>query len=195
MDDFVIRNGFEETHRVRAAELYMQAFDAKIGFILGGKERSVEFLASVLKPDYSISAVSRDGTLLGVAGFKTKAGSFVGGELSDLTASYGQFGGLWRGLLLSFLERETEPENLLMDGICVAEHARGQGVGSALLDAVSKEAEQRGVKNVRLDVIDSNPRAKALYLRKGFVEGETSHLGPLKYLFGFSSATTMRLAV
>jgi len=44
------------------------------------------------------------------------------------------------------------------------------GVGSALLDAVAREAQARGLKEVRLDVIDSNPRAKALYTRKGFAE-------------------------
>ena len=49
----------------------------------------------------------------------------------------------------------------------------------------------RGYAEVRLDVIDNNPRARTLYERRGFVAGDTQYLGPLKYLFGFSAATTM----
>jgi GNAT superfamily N-acetyltransferase len=149
----------------------------------------------MIRPDHAISAVSETGDLLGITGFKTDAGTFVGGEFSDLVRFYGWFGAAWRGYALSFLERPIEPGCLLMDGICVAPHARGQGVGTALLDAVAREAEARGLSDVRLDVIDSNPRAKALYERKGFIEGQTNELGPLKYIFGFKTATTMRLAV
>jgi len=192
MNDFAITSGFEEKHRQRAADLYMDAFGSKIGGILG--TRASEFIAKMLQPDHAISATA-NGKLLGIAGFKTSERAFVGGELSDLTKFYGLFGGLWRGVALSVLERELEPDCLLMDGICVSKDARGQGVGSALLDAVADQAKSRGLAEVRLDVIDSNPRAKALYMRKGFEEGETSELGPLKHVFGFRSATTMRLAV
>ncbi len=170
----------------------MEAFGRKIGGILGSK--GPEFIQSVLQSDYAITAVL-NGKLLGVAGFKTEHGAFVGGELKDLTAIYGAFGGLWRGLTLSVLERKIEQGTLLMDGIFVTKEARGMGIGSALLDAVAREAKTRGLKEVRLDVIDSNPRAKALYKRKGFVEGATSSIWPLNHIFGFQAATTMRLAV
>jgi ribosomal protein S18 acetylase RimI-like enzyme len=78
-----------------------------------------------------------------------------------------------------------------MDGIFVAAEARGRGVGTALLDAVCKEAKQRGFRQVRLDVIDTNPRARALYLHEGFKEVSTHKLGVLRHAFGFSAATTM----
>lgn len=82
-----------------------------------------------------------------------------------------------------------------MDGIFVRAEARGLGVGSALLDAIERHAAGSGLKQVRLDVIDENPRARALYARRGFEATSTVSLGMLKPLFGFQSATTMIKAI
>jgi GNAT superfamily N-acetyltransferase len=64
-------------------------------------------------------------------------------------------------------------------------------VGSALLEAVAIEAEARGYRAVRLDVVDTNPRAKALYAREGFRVLNTTQMGVLRHVFGFASSTTM----
>jgi ribosomal protein S18 acetylase RimI-like enzyme len=82
-----------------------------------------------------------------------------------------------------------------MDGIAVDAAARGQGLGTALLTALKTRAAALGKATIRLDVIDTNPRARALYEREGFVAGQTEHLGPLRALFGFSAATTMRFDI
>ena len=76
-------------------------------------------------------------------------------------------------------------------GICVSDHARGQGIGTKLLNAIKAQAHTRNLSQVRLDVINTNPHARALYERQGFTPGEIQHLGPLRHLFGFKSATTM----
>ena len=82
-----------------------------------------------------------------------------------------------------------------MDGIFVDEQARSRGVGSALLGAVKARAAADGLSSIRLDVIDSNPRARALYERHGFVAGDVTHIGPLHHLFGFRSSTEMRCSI
>ena len=108
-----------------------------------------------------------------------------------MRAIYGTFGAVWRAMLLSMLERDIENQRFLTDGIFVTADARGQGVDQALLAAVKSAAERRGYDTIRLDVIDTNPRAKALYDRNGFSSVDTQHLGPLKHIFGFQSVTTM----
>ena len=189
---FTIRGGFPDALRRQAAEIYFQAFEGKIGGILGRDGRGLRFVESVIDPRFAICAVSPDETrLLGIAGFKTADGAMVGGTLRDMAAVYGWVGAIWRGLLLSVLERDLAEGQLLMDGIAVTSEARGTGIGSALLDAIVDEAEKRGMKEVRLDVIDSNPRAKSLYERKGFIAGGRHSTGPFSRLFGFSFATTM----
>lgn len=183
--------GFTEAERAQAARLYWQAFSGKLGKLMRPDVKALAFLEDVLNPDFAISARDEAGQLLGLAGFKTADGALVGGELSDMQRHYGLWGGLWRGLLLTILERDLEPGILLMDGIFVDACARGQGVGTQLLRAILSEARTRDLSQVRLDVIDSNPRARALYKRMGFEAGRTEHIGPLRHLFGFSHATRM----
>ena len=69
--------------------------------------------------------------------------------------------------------------------------ARGQGIGSALMQAICDEGRARGYLAVRLDVIDTNWRAKALYARLGFEVEKTESIGALRHVFGFSGTTTM----
>jgi len=190
MQNFVISQGFEERHRRRAAQLYLEAFGPKLGRILGTGPRVEALFADILGPEFALCAI-RDGELFGIAGYKTAQGGLTKGSFRDMKTHYGAFGGLWRGLALSVLEREVAPDRLLMDGIAVAAEARGLGLGTALLEAIIKHARVLGLAELRLDVIDSNPRARALYERMEFVAGDVQHMGLLKHVFGFSNATTM----
>ncbi len=162
---------------------------------LGPDEKAVAFLERVVDPDFALGAYREDGRLVGIAGYKTKEGAFVGGGLADIAAIYEWGGALWRILLLSTVERPVERGRLLMDGICVRPEMRGQGVGAALLAAIISLADQRGATEVRLDVIDRNARARALYERHGFRAAGEQSTGPLRHVFGFSHATTMLRAV
>lgn len=149
----------------------------------------------MIQPQQAISAVSATGTLLGVAGFKTDGTGFLDADFEAVRRHYGLIGSLWRTPFLLLLERHEKPGNLQMDGICVATDARGLGVGTALLDALIERATQQGLNTVSLDVIDSNPRARALYERMGFHPVKTEHIGLLRFVFGFRSATRMELVL
>ena len=186
-----VTTGFTAAERPRIAALYWEAFGGKLGRVLGPEARALGFVTRVLDPSHALVYRTAGGEVLGVAGFKTHTGAFVGGDFSDLTACYGRIGGLWRGLLLGLLERDTENRRFLMDGICVAPEARGRGVGTALLEGIAREAAERGYGEIRLDVIAGNTRARALYERRGFEAVNEQRLGPLSLIFGFSAATTM----
>ena len=183
--------GIPQKDREEAAALYWDAFGEKLGFTLGPKYQALMFVRDVLRPDHGICAHDDDGKLLGIAGFKTVHGSLVGGDFKDMRKTYGWISAAIRMSLLSLLEKDFENERFLMDGLFVAPEMRGKGVGTALLDAVIDEARRRGYVQVRLDVVDTNPRAKALYRHVGFRELRTVKIGPLKYIFGFSASTTM----
>ncbi|MEO1773682.1 MAG: GNAT family N-acetyltransferase [Pseudomonadota bacterium] len=187
-----ILRGLGPVPRRDAAVLYWQAFPRKLGAILGPEDWALDFLTEVLDPAHCLSAICRrHGQLLGVAGFKTVQGAFVGGGYEALRRVYGPFGALWRAALLALLDRPLAPGVLLMDGIAVASAARGKGIGTDLLVAIESEAADRGLRAVRLDVIDRNPRARALYERCGYVPTATQSVGIMGRVLGFSSSTTM----
>ena len=183
--------GFSDDERGKIAVLYWEAFGPKLNIVMGPDHHGIAFVNDVLDPTHALRARDDDGHLLGVAGFKTHDGALVGGKARDMAKHYGWVSSLWRIGLISLLERDTENARFLMDGIFVSNRARGKGVGTALLDAVCAEAKARGYGEVRLDVIDTNPRARALYERQGFVATDTQHLGLLRHVFGFKSSETM----
>lgn len=194
MDDalgFRIVDGFPADQRSKAAAMFWEAFRGKLHRLLGPEAKALHFIEAVLDASHAIGAVRQDGALIGVAGFKTADGAFVGGDFAELRSVFGWIGGLWRAGALSLLERPLQRDTLTMDGIMVSAEARGQGVGSALLSAVKAKAVELGCKRVRLDVIDANIRARALYERHGFVARRTEKLGPLRHIVGFRVSTTM----
>lgn len=191
MTGVAIVRGLPRPQRAAAAALYWQAFGGKLGRVLGPDARALQFLDRVMRGDHAIVALDEAGQLLGLAGFKTVRGSFAGGTRRDLVEVYGRAGGLWRGALLHLIEREVDNERFLVDGLCVSREARGRGVGSRLVEAICDEARARGYAEVRLDVIDTNWRARALYERLGFRMIAEAGLGPLRHVFGFRAAQTM----
>lgn len=191
MTGITLQTGLPEPLRADAARLYWQAFGGKLGWVMGPEPRALRFLQRVMRSDQVIVAISPDGKLLGIAGFKTPKGSFASGQSADLTAIYGLIGGSWRQIVLGLLSDGVDNDRFLLDGLCVDAGARGRGLGSALLAAICDEAHQRGFHHVRLEVIDTNWRAIALYKRLGFQVTATQSIGLLRLFFGFRSALTM----
>ncbi len=173
------------------AALFWQAFSGKLGRIMAPEMRALKFIEKALRLDHALVARSDTGRILGVAGFKTRHGGLISGDFSDLARVYGRFGALWRGPLLDLMDRQLKDGQLLLDGIFVDQDVRGMGIGSALIDAVVSEARERGLTEVRLSVVDTNLRARALYERHGFLPKGREDTGIFASLFGFHHATTM----
>ncbi len=58
---------------------------------------------------------------------------------------------------------------LTINGLAVAQEARGQGVAAALLEAADVEARLRGARKISLHVHGTNTVARRLYERHGYV--------------------------
>lgn len=191
MSDFTLHHGLPPALRGAAAQLYWLAFGSKLSRIMGPEPRALTYLGLAMQADHIIAAVSTQGDLIGIAGFKSPLGAMADGDLADLGAAYGPVGAAWRLMCLRILRSETDNERFLVDGISVRPDAQGQGVGSALIAALCDVGRTRGYREIRLEVITDNPRARALYERHGFCAIKTEPLGPLRHVFGFSAVTTM----
>lgn len=196
--DITFQQGFSDSQLDTAVSLYDIAFGAKLGVAIRSDVKRQAFLCKSLLPNYAISAMDGE-KLVGLAGFHTAAGSLTGGFPSGM-AGYRQFisqlgflRGHWAMLILALYERKAAEGQLLMDGISVDPTYRGQGIGGRLLEEIVRYATENGYNSVRLDVIDTNPRAQKLYERKGFKTVKVEKYGFLRPLLGFGGSTTMEL--
>lgn len=190
-----IRRGVPEGAAGRVAELYWEAFGGKLGAALGPAGAGRAFIAAHLNPDRALTAVSGDGRVLGVAGYQLAGRGLVGGDAAAVRAAYGPLRGLYRVLLLALLERTPARGELVMDGIAVDPAERGRGIGGRLLAGIDGLAAEQGCRRIRLDVVEGNPRARALYERHGFTEVRVRRTPWLRDVLGFGAVTTMHKAV
>ena len=183
--------GLDETHFSAAAVLYDRAFGAKLGIAIRSQRERLEILERSLVPEFAIAAIDGE-RLVGLAGLHSPEGSLTAGlSPRELIGRLGPVRGLRAIAILSLLERKPAPGELLMDGIAVDESHRGRGIGSGLLRNVVEYATANGYRSVRLDVIDTNPAAKRLYERLGFVTVRHESFPFLAWLLGFGGSTTM----
>lgn len=180
-----------EEHRDSAAQLYDSAFGKKFSVAVLSRERRIKLLSSALQLQHAFAAIC-DGRLVGLAGYHDSSGSFTSGlDYRELISQLGFLRGYWAALVFSLYERKPLPTELLLDGIAVAPGVRGQGIGSQLLDRITCYAADQQFESIRLDVIDTNPGARRLYERKGFVATKTEKFEWLRWLLGFGAVTTM----
>lgn len=187
---FTIVQGLPAGQEAAAAMLYWQAFGEKLGKLLGPEQRGIAFFADTVNPPSIFAAIGADGALLGVSAVQLNGKGFAKSGIRDLFRHYG-LSAWWRIVPLAMLERSAAADTLQMDGICVDASARGLGVGTALLEAVFNCARENDLAKVTLDVIDTNPRAKVLYERNGFISVSQESTSILKPLLGFNYATRM----
>jgi ribosomal protein S18 acetylase RimI-like enzyme len=185
------RVGIPEALRQEAAALYDEAFGAKLALAVPDREKRVTLLGEALDLQYGIAAI-KDGRLVGLAGFRTLESSLTGGiDGRWVVQQLGILEGLRAITVFALYERKLDSGALLMDGIAVRADQRGQGIGSRLLDEIKRYAADNGFSRVRLDVIDTNPGARRLYERQGFVATHTERFEYLRRVLGFGAATAM----
>ncbi|MEU0988264.1 GNAT family N-acetyltransferase [Streptomyces sp. NPDC005953] len=189
-----VRRGVPAGAERRVAELYWEAFGRKLGPALNPSDKAVPFIAAHLNTDRAVCALL-DGRLVGLAGYQHGGRALTGGSARAVLRAYGHLRGLHRLLLLALFERHPAPGQLVMDGIAVDPDMRGRGIGSLLIEEVAAIAAEQDCREIRLDVIDVNPRARALYERRGFTAVRTEHTPYLRGLLGFGAVTTMHRPV
>lgn len=189
--DIDIVGGLTDDQRARAAQLYDDAFSAKFTAAVPDRKHRLALFERGFVGDFALTA-HIEGQLVGLAGYSNASGALTGGiDFSLLRAQLGLGPSLKAAAILSLFERAPAHGQWVMDGIAVDSSWRGHGIGGRLLDHLCTLAIAGGAEQLRLDVIEQNPRARALYERKGFVATDTQRFAWLAWLIGFSASTTM----
>ncbi len=190
-----IQQGLPQTSSDKAAELYELAFGIKIARAIPEQSDRVALLNTGFNSDFAITAFHRE-RLVGLAGFHTNAGSLTSGiTAAAIIRRLGLMHGLRACFILALYERKPKSGELVMDGIAVLPEYRGHGIGTKLLTGIVSHASDHGYKTTRLDVIDSNPKARALYERFGFKVIREETYPFLKPVLGFGGSATMEYRI
>lgn len=159
------------------------------------EEEALRFLQEGLDFRQAIYSV-RDKEILGVIGLNMGgAQKFFRFQLAAFLRVFGPLGGLWRYAKYSaelMFHMPLSKHAVKIDPIVVSEKARGMGIGSRLLESVYQYAEKKRLKAVVLEVVNTNPKAKKLYERQGFMTVKTLKSGWFTKKAGFSELYYMR---
>lgn len=175
-----------------AARLFVRGFHDKIRPIFGDAERSRRFVAANLDPRYCLAALSEQG-LVGILGVQTQGDGFLNVKREAMVTEYGWIRGSIKFTIYHRLSQVDAADEWYVDGLVVAEGMRGQGIGTGLLDLFERTARERGATMVSLDVVDTNPRAKALYERHGFMATKETSIRPFNRVFRLPYAAMTRM--
>jgi len=107
--------------------------------------------------DWVMGEIERNGGIILVAELSGNVAGFVGYSFEEDPGT--------------FVRPEYRRHAMIWD-LCVAEDARGQGVGRALLTAAEDAARQAGIAEIRLYVLAQNHRARRIYEEAGFRDYE-----------------------
>jgi ribosomal protein S18 acetylase RimI-like enzyme len=181
--------GIPDELRKPAIALYYEAFKSKTSKFISLDEALI-ILPDLLNSEQVIIAL-QDGQLAGFAGIQYGRKRLFETPIRIFIKHLGVMRGLFIAPALAIFRDPYRKDELLIDGICVDKNMRSQGIGSLLLEAIFKFAQQNGCKAIRLDVVDTNPRARELYERMGFKPIACHRYPFTKRLMGFSAFITM----
>ncbi len=98
---------------------------------------------------------------------------------------------LWfKSIFLKSIENKSEIDGLYIQNISVEASARGEGIGTKLINHTEEWASKQGFNSLWLDVAFDNPKAKKLYEKQGFSEVSKHHI-----LFSNSGFLRMRKGI
>lgn len=189
-----IKSGFNQENQHRAAKLYSEAFKMKFAKVLGNSEKVQTLFQEGLNPKLSFGAFNQNDELVGILGYYEGEKSLIDPKISDFIKAFGVFKGIIKAFLahILFYVNTSNKDQLFIEGIAVEKDYQGQGVGTLLIEKLVEFAKTKKYKSIKLDVIDENSRAKALYNRIGFVEREHKKLSFLTaYILSIKGFTTM----
>jgi len=184
-----IVRGLSDDDRQRAAEIIYEAFRGKLRFA-GSRRSLLPALAKALRSDRAICAYL-DGRLLGIVGVDYGGQNLLAARWHAFCHDLGLLRGTLDALLISLMAWRDRRDDLYISSLAVAPEFRGRGIGTQLLSAAESLARELRFRQVSLNVVNTNPRARALYVRLGYRVVRQHRYPFTRRLMGFSYSDMM----
>jgi ribosomal protein S18 acetylase RimI-like enzyme len=175
-NELMFTSEVNENQKKQVSKLLFDAFREKFTYIWHmnkSEEHTLEFLYHNLNYNSCLYAIYED-NVVGVLGMDNFKGvKLLQFSLKSQIESYGILGGLFRQCIQVveriFFSSKVDSKQSRVYPIAVSEKTRGMGIGKALLIKFEEYLKERGILSIALEVIDTNPRAKKLYEKMGYV--------------------------
>ena len=83
---------------------------------------------------------------------------------------------------------------LHLESLAVTKKEQGKGIGTKLLNATINYAKENSFSQIKLEVVQTNPKAKKLYQKLGFKTSKITKIPyPFSYIIGFNDFEEMHL--
>ncbi|SET41084.1 GNAT family N-acetyltransferase [Thalassotalea agarivorans] len=158
-------------------------------FSVTHESQSIEFLSYAYKKgdgefgyqDHFVAEIN--GEVVGLVGYRPAQDNlrYTLSAIKRIFVYYGLLSGLKvikRGLAFEKIVPPPPKNTACLHNFGVSNSVRGQGIGARMMTMVAEKAKQQGYSAVVLDVAETNPKAKALYLRQGYqvIDAKTGRL-------------------
>ena len=175
----------------QAVSIYYEAFSGKMNPLIGDEEKVVPFIKKTT--DFNACFYAEvDERILGIAGIQDRENNFTKNiSFGYLAREFNFFRALLIRYVYGFKTAKIKEGVIRVDSIAVAQDARGKGVGTALLNEIFEYAREKGYREIKLEVINTNPEAKKLYERLGFKSVKEIRYGFITKRAGFTSEFIM----
>jgi len=185
-----IADSINKNQRIRAIEILYYAFEQKIRALIKSKEKALAIYNKSLKNDQVFYALL-DGNVVGLIGLQYGNKTFLELKYRDLRKYFSPLKSYFIYRIYKLTSPKIKDDVLRIDSIAVDKSFRSLGIGTQLINKVFEFAKNKGFKEIILEVINTNPKAKTLYERIGFKEKKIVRYYFLTRSAGFSSEYLM----
>ncbi len=163
-----IKTEVNEKQLVEAVEIFYEAFERKIKPLIKSKEAACGIYKKSINPDRVIYAFSDD-EVVGIAGLHYDGKNFMNGRYSYYRQYFSPFKSFFIYNINKWMSPKIKKDELRIDTLAVKNTRRSLGIGSMLMQEVFSLAKSKGFNEVILEVVNTNPEAKRLYEKTGFI--------------------------
>ena len=176
----------------QTAEIVYEAFGRKINCIIRPKNKAILILERSINPELGFFAISK-GKVIGFLGIHYLDNEFLRMNFSNIKKEFNFLKSFFIWFLFRINSPNLKKEEIRINYLAVEKSIRGNSVGTKLTKIFLDYAKKQGFKTARLEVVDTNPRAKKLYEKIGFSVKKIKKYYFLTRRAGFSEEAIMEI--